>query len=233
MGPLTLVAMHKDGDDRVILTPDRRLRVFISSTIGELAEERQAASSAVEDMRMHPILFELGARPHPPRDLYRAYLAQSDIFVGIYWQSYGWVAPEMDISGIEDEFMLSEGMPRLIYVKTPAPDRQEELDRMLASIANADVSYRKFADPAELERLVLDDLAVLLTERFQSAREPEPEQPAKPAGLRTHVPISANRLVGRTQEIAEIEELLDGPGAAGLPDRAGWRREVPSCDRGR
>ncbi len=30
-------------------------------------------------------MFELGARPHPPRELYRAYLAQSDVFVGIYW----------------------------------------------------------------------------------------------------------------------------------------------------
>jgi hypothetical protein len=33
-------------DAQVILTPDRRLRVFISSTIGELAEERVTASRA-------------------------------------------------------------------------------------------------------------------------------------------------------------------------------------------
>ena len=32
-------------------------------------------------------MFELGARPHPPRDLYRAYLDQSDIFVGLYWRA--------------------------------------------------------------------------------------------------------------------------------------------------
>ena len=30
-----------------------------------------------------PIMFELGARPHAPRELYRAYLAQSDVFVRI------------------------------------------------------------------------------------------------------------------------------------------------------
>ncbi|WP_414683193.1 DUF4062 domain-containing protein, partial [Microbacterium sp. UBA3394] len=39
------------------------------------------------------MMFELGARPHPPRTLYRSYLAQSDVFVGIYHASYGWVAP--------------------------------------------------------------------------------------------------------------------------------------------
>ena len=33
----------------------------------------------------------------------RAYLQQSQVFVGIYWQRYGWVAPGMQISGLEDE----------------------------------------------------------------------------------------------------------------------------------
>ena len=49
------------------------------------------ARSAVEQLRLTPILFELGARPHPPRALYRSYLAQSDVFVGIYWERYGWI----------------------------------------------------------------------------------------------------------------------------------------------
>ena len=31
--------------------------------------------------------------------VYRAYLAQSDVFVGLYWQRYGWVGPGMRISG--------------------------------------------------------------------------------------------------------------------------------------
>jgi hypothetical protein len=29
-------------------------------------------------------MFEIGARPHPPQELYRAYLEQSDIFIGLY-----------------------------------------------------------------------------------------------------------------------------------------------------
>ena len=86
-----------------IRTPDQRLRVFISSTLGELADERRAARASVEQLRMTPVMFELGARPHPPRALYRSYLEQSDVFVGIYWQRYGWVAPDMDISGLEDD----------------------------------------------------------------------------------------------------------------------------------
>ncbi|HEU4480759.1 MAG TPA: DUF4062 domain-containing protein, partial [Actinomycetota bacterium] len=104
------------GAPSVIKTPDQRLRVFVSSTLAELADERLAATKAIESLRLIPVLFELGARPHPPRDLYRSYLAQSHIFVGIYWQSYGWVAPDEDVSGLEDEYRLSGNMPKLIYV---------------------------------------------------------------------------------------------------------------------
>jgi len=35
--------------------------------------------------------------------VYPACLDQSQVLVGIYWQRYGWVAPGMDVSGLEDE----------------------------------------------------------------------------------------------------------------------------------
>jgi len=70
----------------VILTPDQRVRVFISSTLGELAEERAAARRAITRLHLVPVWYESGARPHPPRSMYRAYLAQSQVFVGIYWR---------------------------------------------------------------------------------------------------------------------------------------------------
>lgn len=74
----------------MIRTPDQRLRVFVSSTLKELGEERDAAREAIERLRLTAVLFEQGARPHPPRNLYRAYLEQSHVFMGIYWQQYGW-----------------------------------------------------------------------------------------------------------------------------------------------
>jgi hypothetical protein len=41
-------------------------------------------------------MFELGARTHPPRELYNAYLEQSDVFVGIYGERYGRQAQALD-----------------------------------------------------------------------------------------------------------------------------------------
>ena len=137
----------------VIRTPDQRVRVFVSSTLQELAAERRAVRDAVTRLRLVPVMFELGARPHPPRPVYRAYLAQSQIFVGIYWQSYGWVAPGEHVSGLEDEYWLPAGLPRLIYVKSPASDREPRLTEMLARIQDeGDVSYQHFSDSAELAR---------------------------------------------------------------------------------
>ena len=94
----------------VIRTPDQRVRVFVSSTLEELAEERAAVREAITRLRLVPVMFELGARPHPPREVYRSYLEQSDVFVGLYWQRYGWVAPDMTISGLEDEWRLAGGV---------------------------------------------------------------------------------------------------------------------------
>ena len=118
----------------MIRTPDQRVRVFVSSTLQELAAERKAIQDAVTRLRLIPVMFELAAQPHPARQVYRAYLDQSQIFVGIYWQSYGWVAPGEKASGLEDEYRLSAGMPRLIYLKSPAPDREPRLTQMLARI---------------------------------------------------------------------------------------------------
>src|SRR5438477_9256438 len=118
----------------LIRTPDQRVRVFISSTLDELAPERLAAREAITQLRLIPVFFEAGARPYPPRELYRAYLAQSDIFIGLYWQRYGWVATDMTISGLEDEYQLASDKPKLIYIKTPAPEREQNLHRMLDRI---------------------------------------------------------------------------------------------------
>src|ERR1700756_2779949 len=150
-----------------IRTPDQRVRVFVSSTLTELAAERQAVRDAVTSLRLVPVLFELGARPYPPRPVYRAYLAQSQVFVGIYWQSYGRAAPGEQVSGLEDEYELSAGLPRLIYVKSPAPDREPRLTELLARIREeGGISYQRFSAAAVLQQLVENDLALLLSERF-------------------------------------------------------------------
>ena len=134
---------------RPILTPDRRLRVFVSSTLRELAQERVAAREAISSLHLAPVLFEQGARPHAPRDLYSAYVDQCDVFVGVYWQSYGWIAPGGTISGLEDEFNLGQGKPMLLYIKEPAHEREDRLVSLIRRIEEeAGAAYRHVHDGA-------------------------------------------------------------------------------------
>src|SRR5829696_6949164 len=185
-----------------IRTPDQRVRVFVSSSLQELADERRAAREAMEGLHLTPVMFEQGARPHPPRALYRAYLEQSDVFIGLYWQRYGWVAPGEKVSGLEDEYGLSGDRPKLIYIKMPAPTREPELATLLDRIRRDDrASYRPFNDADELRSLVADDLAVLLTERFASAA----------SGADQVLPRPATRLIGRDEDVDSVAGLLAGP----------------------
>ena len=199
-----------------IRTPDQRLRVFVSSTLAELANERAAVARAISTLRLTPVMFELGARPHPPRELYRAYLAQSDIFIGLYWQRYGWIGPGMEISGLEDEFRLSESIPRLLYVKTPAPEQEPRLTAMIAELQkDATDSYRSFRSPRELGRLVRDDLALLLSERFTAPGGPADRtaSSASDSDRRSErsLPLTSTSLIGREHDITEVSELLQKP----------------------
>ncbi|MGY1667443.1 DUF4062 domain-containing protein [Geodermatophilus sp. SYSU D00696] len=212
--------MTVDEQDTVaIRTPDQRLRVFVSSTLTELADERAAVARAIVALRLTPVLFELGARPHPPRELYRAYLAQSDVFIGLYWQRYGWIGPDMDVSGLEDEFRLSGSIPRLLYVKEPAPEREPRLAAMLAGLRSEGTdSYRPFRTPRELTRLVRDDLALLLSERFATAgradRAPASTAPrAADRPVTRTLPLASTSLIGREQDIDAVAGLLQSPGA--------------------
>src|SRR6202000_3403279 len=105
------------------------------------------------------------------------------------WAIWGWGA----------ESRRSEGLPRLLYVKRPAPDMEPGLGRMLGQMrSEGRVAYKAFADAAQLHDLLLDDLATLLAERFGGAREAEGS---------ASVPASATRLVGRDHDVRELARL--------------------------
>ena len=223
------------GDDTVggvptnIRTPDQRVRVFISSTMGELAPERVAVSDVIRRLRLSPVLFELGARPHPPRALYRAYLEQSHIFVGLYWERYGWVAPDMGISGLEDEYRLCGDQPMLLYVKEPAPNREPRLTALIDQMQQRPNPPRVFSTPEELAELVGNDLALLLSARFGGTRTHQDEattaERASADTVRQPPPLPPTPLVGRDVEVADTIDLLlrndvrlvtlSGPGGIG------------------
>ena len=203
----------------IIKTPDQRVRVFISSTINELADERKAAREAISNLRLIPVFFEAGARPHPPRDLYSAYLDQSHIFVGIYWNSYGWVAPGAEISGLEDEYRLCGAKPKLIYVKNSS-DRQPRLNDLLQDIQNSDTAcYQKFNTAEELQTLLENDLSVLMSESFENSLLNTAGTPSTDLNNNEKIhsdklielPLIKSQIIGRDEDLANLKQLISKP----------------------
>ncbi len=212
-----------------IRTPDQRIRVFVSSTLRELEPEREAARAAIESLRLAPVMFELGARPHPPRSLYRAYLAQSDIFVGLYWQSYGWVAPDEEISGLEDEYRLSgrHAAPDLHQAPGARARRRASTSCSTASAATTSSSYRGFATPEELAELIVSDVATLLADRFDASRAASAAAPRR--SRRSAIPAPYTSIVGpRGRARAADRDARD----AGRADRHDRRSRAASASRG-
>jgi predicted ATPase len=137
------------------------------------------------------------------------------VFIGLYWQRYGQVVPRLQVSGLEEEFELSGELPRLLYVKAPAPDREPRLADLLARIKDeALVSYRHFRTAVELGRLVRDDLAVLLSERFAAVGGQAAGRVPAAAGARRsgRLPVSLTSLFGRERAIDEVAGLVERPG---------------------
>src|SRR5690606_17673814 len=125
------------------------------------------------------------------------------------------------LSGLEDEYRLAGDRPRLLYIKEPAPGRDERLRELLGNFERDDrASYRIFSTPEELAGLVTNDLALLLSERFEAGTLPSDDTPA------AHAPAPAlpTRTIGRDDDLTSIAALLrdgvrlvtlTGPGGVG------------------
>src|SRR5262249_58198106 len=103
-----------------------------------------------------------------------------------------------------DEVRLAAGQPMLVYPKRPAPGQEPRLAAMIDAIrAAGSVSYRTFATPRELERLLADDLAVLLSEHFAGGGA----QVELPAGTVTFL---LTDIEGSTRLWETVPEAMEG-----------------------
>lgn len=65
-------------------------RVFVSSVMGSLAEERRAVAAAIEEVGAEPVWFEdFGGRDQDPSEAYLSEVASSTVYIGILGREYG------------------------------------------------------------------------------------------------------------------------------------------------
>lgn len=219
------------------LSDQDRLKVFISSTIMECAAERQAARAGVQATNNEPILFErLGARAHPPRDLYLSRLRNSQIVVAIYRDSYGWVdeAGGLTISGLEDEYRHARqwGIPVLAYVRRSDASRAPALAVLVQDILAGGLTVGFYEEPDELADLIRDDLTALVTQRFLDA-------PAQDAALletsrsATDTQGLADGFVPRPELMAALSQALEAAQVVQVVGPAGSGKSVALAEYSR
>lgn len=95
-------------------------RVFISSVMATLAEERAAVAAAIQDLGSQPIWFEnFGGRDADPEAAYLAEVRSSTIYVGILGARYGRLLPSR-FSATHEEYREAERSGLRISVWTAA-----------------------------------------------------------------------------------------------------------------
>jgi hypothetical protein len=189
----------------------QRLRVFVSSTTEDLSTERAAARAAIENLRLHPILIDLDARAYPASRGDLTEVDDSDIFIAIYGERYG-SASGGEVSDLEGEYVAAGEKPKLIYLKSSSPERDPRLTDMIERITeSAAVSYKSFNDARELQELIENDLATLLSEAYDA--HPTQPPPVPEVRVEARLPSDVTSFVGREDEVRAIHDLLRSKGA--------------------
>ena len=133
-----------------------KLKAFISSKTKELHDERLVLKQKLLSRGIDAFVFELdaGARPETPQQAYLDEVADSDLFIGIFWNQYS--TPTIE------EFQQAKklGKPCLIYVKDFDVNREPLLEKFLHGISNSSsgLTYRIFNDVLELSTFSSQDI---------------------------------------------------------------------------
>lgn len=189
---------------------EEKVRIFVSSTITECAAERQVAKNAITSLNHQPFLFEdAGARPYPPPELFFPKLDEAHIFIGIYKDSYGWVAPSATESGLEQEFQRARkrGMRRLLYIAKDGKARDPRLVEMLKS-CEEEVTFSHYDDAENLFDRIRDDVEAIVAEVFhRSDRVSEGLSESAEATEAVDEHLHFDLRPGLTSRIAELQKV--------------------------
>jgi NB-ARC domain-containing protein/uncharacterized protein DUF4062 len=198
------------------------LRVFLSSRMQELAEERRTIKAYLAEMKVDAWGFETeaGARPQSIRETYVDEIEAADLYIGIFWRDYGQYTID------EYEMARRSGVACLVYEKRDEIKgrRDPRLQAFLDQLGKVEtgLTVRWFDDAHPLGEIVKEDVARWVAERIRRGRT---------AGKPFQAPALSDQYVERSGLLARLKTLavptrsevgpsvtriiLYGPGGAG------------------
>lgn len=193
----------------------KSLKIFLSSTIQDLAPEREIAARAIEALKLEALRAEtIGSQPDTPADTCRAMVRECDVFVGIYGGRYGYVPPGQSVSVTEMEFVEARqtGKDILVYIKGDVvrDDKQAEFLGRADDFEGGYFRRPAFRTITELEEWIKEDVIALLSSRFVTKSQPPTDTQAD--AYRSYVTTLYGRIsfAGLAQTSSGLElPLLD------------------------
>ena len=207
--------------------PSDKIRVFVSSRLGECKEERTSARDVIESLSHQPVMFEgAGARPYAPRSVYLQGLDESQIFVGIYREGYGYIADGMNTSGLEDEYRYARslGIPQLLYVLRGG-EMEPKLRALVDGFTGPDITVSYFEEASEVAEGIRKDLVALVSDYFARGRSYAQSSPTD-SGVVADALVPSNRRLRREKVERELEKQLEVDSVALLTGPLGSGKTV-------
>ncbi|MBI3914145.1 MAG: HEAT repeat domain-containing protein [Chloroflexi bacterium] len=145
----------------------KRYKIFISSTMTDLQDVRDAVADTILQLGHEPVRAEIyPAQPTSSREVVLQMVQEADILLGIYVSRYGYVPPGEKISVIEMEFEAAKqlGKEILIYV-AKAESRQSEMEGFLRRVEDFDTGWFRrphFTTTEQLIKWIKEDISDLI-----------------------------------------------------------------------
>jgi hypothetical protein len=148
-------------------TPLKTIKVMISSTVSDLAQERDAAESAIRALGLTTFRVEqLGSLSLSPREICQLMAEECDIFILIIGERYGHIIESEGISVVECEYEVARAQNPgkiLVYVKDGV-NREPRLEALLKRLQDFEHGhFTSLFTPEDLYEKIQRDIARWLT----------------------------------------------------------------------
>ena len=197
-----------------------RLRVFISSTMAELADLRERLAALLQERGLNAFVFEAGAGARPGSVVATSLeeVDRSEVYVGVFWKRYGPVTID------EYRRARNQDKPCFVYVRDRLAPRDPDLEKFLKdevySLARG-VTYSFFDKLEPMVSQAADDVMKWLVTRHR-------EMSAALADAQG----SASDLLRLQQGVARLKSISRDPLPSGTAvdslahDLRGWFRTL-------
>jgi len=159
-----ITPIHCPSDQQIKQWASKQ-RVFISSTMDDLADLRQAVAATITEFGALPVMFEtLGARSDDSRQAYTSEVRRSQVYLGIMSRRYGTKLPS-GYSATHEEYEEARKHRKYILLfldaTIPDPERDGHLNRWIRELYQFHVlaKYRGMSDLIRRVKTSLQEIA--------------------------------------------------------------------------